>query len=99
MNLFDLDELSNKLKSLEAKTMQDGFWNSKDSNKVLQEMKSCKEKISKFTNINSEYNNLFEMNELLFIDEDLELTNELIKNTKKLERDVEKLEIETLLSR
>lgn len=80
--------------------MQDGFWNdAKASSVILQEMKSLKDKDTKFTQISNEVNNLLELNDLLLIEIDTELINELLKNTKLLERDVEKFEIETLLSR
>lgn len=80
--------------------MQEGFWNnSKTSGIVLQEMKSLKDKKSKFEKINEEAKNLLELNELLLIEEDNELIKELLKNTKILEADLEKFEIETLLSR
>ena len=49
--------------------------------------------------ISNEVNNLLELNDLLLIEDDTELINELLKNTKLIERDIEKFEIETLLSR
>lgn len=100
MILFDLDKLNNKIDELEKKTMQEGFWNdSKTSGIILQEMKSLKDKKSKFMQINNEIENLLELNNLLLIEEDEELVKELLKNTKLLETNLEKLEIETLLSR
>lgn len=91
--------MKEQINELEAKTMQDGFWNdAKISGTVLQEMKVLKNKCSKFENIISTLNNLEELNELLYIEEDNELVKELLKNTKTLEHDLEKLEIETLLS-
>lgn len=100
MSLFDLDKISKRIDELEAKTMQEGFWNdSKTSGIVLQEMKSLKDKKSKFEKIDYEVKNLIELNELLLIEEDNELIKELLKNTKTLETDLEKFEIETLLSR
>lgn len=80
--------------------MQEGFWNdSKTSGIVLQEMKSLKDKKSKFEKIDNEVKNLIELNDMLLIEEDNELIKELLKNTKTLEVDLEKFEIETLLSR
>ncbi len=100
MNLFDLDKINARIDELEAKTIQEGFWNdSKTSGSVLQEMKSLKDKKSKFVKIDNEVKNLIELNDLLLIEEDNELLKELLKNTKLLEGNLEKLEIETLLSR
>lgn len=99
MNLFDLDKIKSKLKELENKTMEDGFWeDTKTSSVVLQEIKSLKGKDIKYTKIIEEIKNLEELNELLILEEDEELVKDLLKNTKTIERDLEKFEIETLLS-
>lgn len=80
--------------------MQDGFWNdTRTSSAVLQEMKSLKNKYTKFNSVIEELKNLEDLNELLAIEEDNELVKELLKNTKLLQDKIEKLEIETLLSR
>lgn len=100
MNLFDLAKIKNRIDELEKITMQDGFWNdTKTSSVVLQEIKSLKNKYTKFNNISEELKNLEDLNELLLVEEDNELAKELLKNTKTLQENVEKLEIETLLSR
>lgn len=100
MNLFDIAKITKRIDELEANTMQDGFWNDiKSSSIVLQEMKSLKDKKAKFIKIYDETKNLIELNDLLLIEEDENLIKELLKSTKLLEVDLEKLEIETLLSR
>lgn len=94
-----MSKMKKELKELEDKTMSEGFWNdSKMSGKVLQDIKSLKGKITRFSNINSETNNLIELNELLLIEEDQEMAEEILKNTIKVEKDIEKLELEILLS-
>lgn len=99
MNLFDLGAIKNRIEELETKTMQEGFWNdSKASSIILQEMKSLKNKYTKFTKIEEELKNLEELNELLLLEEDKELVKELFIHTRSLEHDLEKFEIETLLS-
>lgn len=95
----DIDELENKLKSLEGKTLEDGFWNNtKKSNEVLQEIKDVKSKYTGLKNIKQTISNLIEMNDFLLLEEDEELSKELLKNTNLLEKDLEKLEIKMLLS-
>ena len=92
-------KISSRLGELEAQTAIEGFWNdSKNSSTVLQEIKFLKNKQTNFYKIHDEVNNLLELNELLLLDEDKELTNELLKNTKLLDKNLAKLEIETLLS-
>lgn len=99
MNLFDIPKLENELTKLEKQTLEQGFWNdSKKSGKVLQEIKIIKSKKDKYTKLKSDLLNLEEMNELLQIDEDEPMAKELLQNTSSLEKDIENLEIETLLS-
>lgn len=99
VNLFDLSTMSVRIDELQQKTIQEGFWNdSKISSIVLQELKSLKNKVDKFTKLQEDVVNLEELNELLLLEEDMDLIKELLKNTKKLEHDLEKFEIETLLS-
>ena len=87
------------LKTLESKTLEDGFWNdSKKSGKVLQEIKVIKNKKDKYLKLESELSNLEEMNELLQLEDDEALVKELLKNTSNIQKEIENLEIETLLS-
>lgn len=82
------------------KQCKNGFWNdAKSSSVVLQQMKALKNKKLRFENINIEAKNLLELNDLLLIEEDVELAKDLLKNTEILMQNLEKLEIETLLSR
>ena len=96
---FDLLKIENELKKLEEETIKDGFWNdSKNSSLVLQKIKSLKGKFSKYNDIKSELDNLIEVNNLLFLEADDEMSNMLVKSTEKLLKKLEKFEIETLLS-
>ena len=82
------------------KQCKNGFWSdNKNSSIVLQEMKTIKSKKLRFENIANEAKNLLELNDLLLIEEEVELAKELIRNTEILMQNLEKLEIETLLSR
>lgn len=99
MNLFDIPKLEQDLKTLESKTLEDGFWNdSKKSGKVLQEIKVIKNRKDKYLKLESELSNLEEMNELLQLEDDEALVKELLKNTSNIQKEIENLEIETLLS-
>ena len=99
MNLFDIPKLEQDLKTLESKTLEAGFWNdSKKSGKVLQEIKVIKNKKDKYLKLESELSNLEEMNELLQLEDDEALVKELLKNTSNIQKEIENLEIETLLS-
>ena len=96
---FDIASLENKTKTLEEKTTEQGFWDDlKNSTIVLAELKQCQNKVSKYNKIKEEVQNLIDLNELLSIEEDMELIKELLKNTTKLEKEIDLLEIETLFS-
>lgn len=96
---FDLSYIKKEISKLENQTMQDGFWNdSQTSGKVLQKMKDLKGKYTKFTGLESEVNDLLEMNNILLIESDEELEKELDVNTSNLQKALEKFEVQTLLS-
>lgn len=96
---FDVENKEKELKELESKTTENDFWNDTDnSSKVLKQINNLKSKVEGFKKLNNELNNLLEMSELLQVEEDEELAKELLKSTYTLEKDIEKLEITTLLS-
>ena len=95
---LNLDNLKEELVSLEAKTLEDNFWNNPESNKVYSRIKVIKEKINLYEKNFNEAVSLKELNELLMIEFDETLKKELLSNTKKLEKNIEDLKIATLLS-
>ena len=99
MSLFDIPKLEEELTNLEKETLKEDFWkDSKNSSKVLSRIKSLKAKCNDFKDVESEISNLKEMSELVKLEPDEELEKDIVKNTKILEKKVEKLEISTLLS-
>ncbi len=99
MSLFDIEEAEKKLENLEKQTLKEDFWkDSKNSSKILSQIKYLKNKVLGFREIEKEIKNLQELTELVILEPDEELIKEIIKNTKKLEKDIEKLEISNLLS-
>lgn len=99
MNLFDIDKMEAELKELEDQTIQEGFWNdSKTSSKVLARIKQLKSKCTSFRKIETEIQNMQELTELVELEPDEDVAKDILKNTKKIEKELEKLELETLLS-
>lgn len=99
MSLFDIIRLEEELKLLEDETMKENFWNdSKDSTKILSKIKQLKSKCTEYNKIKNEIIDLMELTELANIESDTEVAKEIIKNTKKTEKDFEKLQLQTLLS-
>lgn len=96
---FDIVNLQKELKELENTTNSPSFWqNPEKSTPILTKMKVIQNKVDKFNKIDSELSNIENLNDLLLIEYDKELSEELILNTKSLEKEVDKLEVETLLS-
>ena len=96
---FDIPNLEKNLKELEVKTTNPDFWeDSKNSNIVLSKIKNLKNKCQKYRNLENEIDNTIELIELLKIEYDEDLAEEMEKDIKQIEKDIEKFEIETLLS-
>ena len=100
MNLFDIGQLEIELKQLEEQTVQEGFWqqDSSETGKILSKIKQIKNKVVKYKKVKQEVINLQELTELANIEGDEEVARDILKSTTKLEEDVEKLQLETLLS-
>lgn len=99
MTLFDIPNLEKRLKELEEQTTKQEFWeDTENTTKVLSEIKKIKGKYNKYKELKKELNNLLELSELVQQEYDEEIANDIIKNTKKEQRNLDKLELETLLS-
>ena len=99
MNLFDISTLEKELKKLEAEIVDPNFWqDTKNSNKILSRIKKIKSKVLSYRKIENDIKNLKELTELTNIEPDEEIAKDIIKSTKISEKEIEKLEIATLLS-
>ena len=96
---FDLGSLQIELKELEDKTNMPDFWQkSENTALVLAKIKEIQNKINSYNKIKSELSNLENLNELLIEEYEQELALELVNSTNNLEKQIESLEIKTLLS-
>lgn len=96
---FDISKLNNELKDLEKKTNEPNFWQDSNlSTPILSKIKIIQNKINKYNKISEEVLNLRELNELLILEYEENIANELNTSIKSIEQEIEKLEIETLLS-
>ena len=99
MNLFDIAKLEEHLQILEKQTMEENFWNdSKNSSKILTQIKGIKNKTTEYKRLENEIINLQELTELVQLEPDEEIAKDILKNTNKLQKEVEKFEITTFLS-
>ena len=96
---FDINNLEKELTNLEQQTTETSFWeDSKNSSKVLKRINEIKSRVEQFKKIKNENSNLIELVELLKQEDDEDLEKEVQNGSKKLEVEIEKLEISTLLS-
>ena len=96
---FDISNLELEFKRLETKTNSPEFWQAPEkSTPILTKMKSIQSKLDKYKRIDDELLNLENLNELLILEYDNDLAEELVRNTNSLEKEISKLEIQTLLS-
>lgn len=99
MNLFDIANLEKQLTKLEKQTLEEEFWSdSKKSGIILQKIKIIKDKLQNYNKLQMELNNLKEMSELVIQENDETLAKEILNNTASINEELEKLEIQTLLS-
>ena len=99
MNLFDIANLEKQLTELEKQTLEEEFWSdSKKSGIILQKIKIIKDKLQNYNKLQMELNNLKEMSELVIQENDETLAKEILNNTVSINEELEKLEIQTLLS-
>ena len=100
MSLFDIEGIDKELKQLEEQTVQEGFWqqDSSETGKILSKIKQIKNKVVKYKKVKQDVINLQELTELANLESDEEVARDILKSTTKLEEDVEKLQLETLLS-
>jgi len=76
------------------------FWttNNEETKKVLSEIKRIKSKVVKYKELEKEINDSLELSEMIKESFEEELLKDIIKSTKKEQRELERLELETLLS-
>lgn len=96
---FKIDELKEKITTLEQKTLDPSFWtNTENPTQILQELKNSKDKIEIIDKLNSRINDDITLCEIGIESDDDSDASDIIKDTNEIERYIEDLRIETLLS-
>ena len=100
MSLFDIETLEQKLNELEDQTQKEEFWQKSpnETGKVLSQIKQLKNKVEKYKKINQELTNLQDLTELAYMENDEEIVKDIVKTTSNLEKEINELQLETLLS-
>ena len=96
---FDISNKKKELKELEKETLEERFWQDiKKSTQILTKIKSKKTIINIYKKLEKDIINFEELIKLLQIDYDEDTSKEVINNINKLEAEIDKLELTTLLS-
>ena len=100
MSLFDISGIKQELLDLEKQTIKEEFWqkDSKETGKILSQIKQLKTKKESYENAEKEITNLQELTELAEMENDNEVVKDILKSTENLEKEIEKIQLETLLS-
>ena len=100
MSLFDITLLESQLKKLEEDTAKEEFWqkDAQETGKILAKIKQLKKRVEQYKQIEQEVINLQELTELANLENDEDAAKDILKSTSKLENEIEKLQLETLLS-
>ena len=98
-NSINIESLEQELKALEKETEDQSFWNdAESSSKKLARITELKKKITQYANVKNEIETVKEMLELLSVEQDDEIEKEIQKSSERIDKDLESLEIATLLS-
>lgn len=101
-DLYDslqISKLENDYKELEKQTLSENFWNDTEkSSMIYLKMNAIQKKIKLYNNLKSDLDNLIELNDLLLLENDSTLEKDLEINSKKIQVELDNLEVQTLLS-
>ncbi len=96
---FDIDNLKDEITDLEAKMMEQGFWDNHDkAQKILQTSKRLKDKIIVFEGLYSKWEELQLLAQMGIEERDSSVEKEVSNGINELTGSIDKLKIETLLS-
>lgn len=96
---FDVSGITSEINLLKEETNKEGFWNFPEkSTNIITKLKKLEKKLDEYIKLENNINNLEGLNQLFLEENDEEMCKELLKETYKLESEIEKLEIETLLN-
>ena len=99
MSLFDIANKKEELMSLEEQTKNNDFWNDQEnSSKVLQKIKLLKDKVSSYEALTKELDDVYAMIDLIEEENEESMISDLKNDVKKFIKDLDKLEIKSLLS-
>lgn len=96
---FDISKIQLEIKDLQTKVNEPNFWdNPALSTPIITKLKRLESEVETYKKLEQELDNINEMTILLINEPDEQLELEVVKSTKKLEKEINELEVKTLLS-
>ncbi len=96
---FDISKIQLEIKELQTKVNEPNFWNNPAlSTPIITKLKRLENEVETYKKLEQELDNINEMTILLINEPDEQLELEVVKSTKKLEKEINELEVKTLLS-
>lgn len=96
---LDIDTLKEKVDTLESKVQAEGFWDDpQESQKTLVELKTEKDRLEKFKQLQTSYNDTCEMLELAAEEDDESLADDIMADIRRIEKSYEEQKTQILLS-
>lgn len=96
---FDISKIQLEIKDLQIKVNEPNFWDNPTlSTPIITKLKRLESEVETYKKLEQELDNINEMTILLINEPDEQLKLEVIKSTRKLEKEINELEVKTLLS-
>ena len=96
---FDISKIQLEIKDLQTKVNELNFWdNPALSTPIITKLKRLESEVETYKKLEQKLDNINEMTILLINEPDEQLELEVIKSTRKLEKEINELEVKTLLS-
>ncbi len=96
---FDISKIQLEIKELQTKVNEPNFWNNPAlSTPIITKLKRLENEVETYKKLEQELDNINEMTILLINEPDEQLELEVVKSTRKLEKEINELEVKTLLS-
>lgn len=97
VTVFDLASIEERAKTLTARTLEAGFWESESAKDVSRDLAGANEKLDRWHKVASEMDDLEALAEMLGESDDADLTAEFYDRADVLTRDIEAMSIYSLL--
>ena len=97
-NAMKIEELKSNIAVLEEKTLDADFWNNPESSKILQQIKSMKDKIEAYENLKKRCDDAAVLAEMGIEENDESVIEEVLAEQESITQEIETRRIATLLS-